>query len=72
MIRLAVLTARGHFATFIGALVALTAAAVLSMAWGMQLEAMLRAKPPVERYSGAAAVVTGQHTVGADHDLNLN
>jgi putative ABC transport system permease protein len=41
------------------------------MAWGMQLESMLRTHPPVERYSGAAAVVAGQQNVGADHDVLL-
>ena len=71
MIRLAVLTARGHSATFIGALVALTAAAVLTMAWGMQLEALLRAKPPVERYAAATAVVAGEQAVGTDDDAIL-
>src|SRR3954471_14372156 len=71
MLRLAVLSARGRFGTFTGALVALIAAAVLTMAWGMQLEAILRAEPPVERYAGAAAVVTGQQQVGADEDVLL-
>src|SRR4051794_23800709 len=71
MLRLAVLSARGRFGTFTGALVALFAAAVLSMAWGMQLEAILRAEPPVERYAGAAAVVTGQQQVGAHNDVLL-
>ncbi len=71
MLRLAVLSARGRLGTFIGALVALFAAAVLSMAWGMQLESILRTHPPVERYAGAAAVVTGQQTVGAGHDVLL-
>ena len=41
------------------------------MAGGMQLEAVLRTHPPVERYAGAAAVVTGQQIVGADHDVPL-
>ena len=41
------------------------------MAWFMQLEGVLRATPPVERYAGAAAVVAGQQTVGADHDVPL-
>jgi putative ABC transport system permease protein len=59
MLRLAVLSARGRLGAFTGALIALFAAAVLSMAWGMQLESMLRTHPPVERYAGAAAVVTG-------------
>jgi putative ABC transport system permease protein len=72
VLRLAILTARGRLATFLGALVALTASSVLTVAWGMQLESMLRATPPVERYAGAAAVVTGQQTVGPDHDVVLN
>src|ERR1700754_3189342 len=38
----------------------------------MQLEAILRTQPPVERYAGAAAVVTGQQTVGSDHDVPLS
>src|ERR687883_238269 len=71
MLRLAILTARGRLAAFTGALVALTAASVLSMAWGMQLESVLRGHPPVERYAGAAAVVTGQQAVGTDHDALL-
>src|SRR5215467_221637 len=71
MLRLATLSARGRLGTFIGALVALFAAAVLSMAWGMQLESILRTHPPVERYAGATAVVTGQQTVGAGHDVLL-
>ena len=37
----------------------------------MPLEAALRTHPPVERYAGAAAVVTGQQIVGADHDVPL-
>src|SRR4029077_15310536 len=71
MLRLAVLSARGRLGTFVGALVALFAAAVLSMAWGMQLESILRTHPPVERYASAAAVVTGQQKAGADHDVLL-
>ena len=71
MLRLAILSARGRLGTFTGALVALFAASVLAMAWGMQLESMLRTHPPVERYAGAAAVVTGQQKVGADHDVLL-
>src|ERR671934_2262606 len=71
MLRLAVLTARGRLAAFTGALVALMAASVLTMAWGMQLESVLRGHPPVQRYAGAAAVVTGQQNVGADHDVLL-
>jgi putative ABC transport system permease protein len=71
MLRLAVLTSRGRLAAFTGAFVALMAASVLTMAWGMQLESVLRGHPPVERYAGAAAVVTGQQTVGADGDVLL-
>src|SRR6478609_9278201 len=72
MLRLAITSARGRLGTFTGALVALFTASVLAMAWGMQLEAILRAQPPVERYAGAAAVVTGQQTVGSDHDVPLS
>src|SRR5262245_29317003 len=71
MLRLAITSARGRLGTFTGAFVALFTASVLAMAWGMQLEAILRTQPPVERYAGAAAVVTGQQTVGADHDVPL-
>jgi putative ABC transport system permease protein len=71
MLRLAVLIARGRLATFTGALVALFAAAVLSMAWGMQLESILRTHSPVERYAATAAVVTGRQTVGGKHDIAL-
>src|SRR5205809_7204092 len=62
---------RGRLGTFTGALVALMAASVLTTAWGMQLESVLRGHPPVERYAGAAAVVTGRQIVGADHDVPL-
>jgi putative ABC transport system permease protein len=71
MLRLAVLSARGRLGAFTGALIALFAAAALSMAWGMQLESILRTHPPVERYASAAAVVTGQQKAGADHDVLL-
>src|SRR5215469_6462080 len=71
MLRLAVLSSRGRLSAFTGALVALFAAAVLSMAWGMQLESILRTHAPVERYAAAAAVVTGQQAVGADHGVLL-
>src|ERR1700750_973700 len=71
MLRMAILTARGRRAAFLGAFVALMAASALTMAWGMQLESVLRGHPPVERYAGAAAVVTGQQTVGAQHDVLL-
>src|SRR5215469_8879133 len=69
MLRLAALSARGRLGAFTGALVALFAAAVLAMAWGMQLESILRTHSPVERYARAAAVVTGQQEVG--HDVLL-
>src|SRR5262252_4626660 len=72
MLRLAVLSARGRFGAFTGALIALFAAAVLSMAWGMQLESILRTHAPVERYAGAAAVVAGQQNAGAGHDVQLD
>ena len=71
MLRLAILSARGRFGAFTGTLVALFAAAVLSIAWGMQLESILRTHSPVERYAGATAVVTGQQKAGADHDVLL-
>src|SRR4051812_45683451 len=71
MLRLALLTSRGRLSGFTGALVALLAASALTTAWGMQLESVLRGHPPVERYAGAAAVVTGQQIVGADHDVPL-
>ncbi len=66
MLRLAALSARGRPGAFTGALVALFAAAALSMAWGMQLESILRTHAPVERYAGAVAVVTGQQVAGKD------
>src|SRR5690349_22451226 len=72
MLRLAMLSARGRFGAFTGALVALIAAAVLSMAWGMQLESILRTHAPVERYAAAAAVVTGQQNAGTDHGVLLS
>src|SRR3954469_882116 len=71
MLRLALLSGRGRLGTFAGALVALIASSALVMAGGMPLEAALRTHPPVERYAGAAAVVTGQQIVGADHDVPL-
>src|SRR6476659_662530 len=71
MLRLAVLSARGRLGAFTGALIALFAAAVLSMAWGMQLESILHTHPPVERYAGATAVLTGQQKAGVDHDVLL-
>src|SRR3954464_5289233 len=71
MLRFALLSGRGRLGTFTGALVALFAASVLTTAWGMQLESVLRGQPPVERYAGAGAVVRGQQIVGADHDVPL-
>src|SRR3954449_11196389 len=71
MLRLALLSGRGRLGTFAGALVALFAASVLTTAWGMQLESVLRGHAPVERYAGASAVVTGQQIVGPDHDVPL-
>jgi putative ABC transport system permease protein len=70
MLRVAALSARGRLGAFTGALVALFAAAVLSMAWGMQLESLLRTHAPVERYAATAAVVTGQQEVGGDVPLS--
>jgi putative ABC transport system permease protein len=72
MLRLAILSARGRLATFTGALLAFFAASVLAVAWGMQLESILRTHPPVERYAAATAVVTGQQQIGADHDVLLS
>jgi putative ABC transport system permease protein len=72
MLRLALLSGRGRLGTFTGALVALIASSALVMAGAMPLESALRTHPPVERYSAAAAVVTGQQIVGADHDVALS
>ena len=71
MLRLALLSARGRLGTFTGALVALIASSALVMAGAMPLEAALGSHPPVERYAATAAVVTGQQTVGSDHDVPL-
>src|SRR6478609_9421331 len=71
MLRLALLSARGRLSTFTGAFVALMASSALVMAGAMPLESALRSHPPVERYAAAAAVVTGQQIVGADHDVPL-
>ncbi|MEA2319741.1 MAG: putative transport system permease protein, partial [Solirubrobacteraceae bacterium] len=71
MLRLALLSARGRLGTFAGALIALVASSALVMAGAMPLESALRSHPPVERYAAATAVVTGQQTVGADHDVPL-
>src|SRR5437763_10752333 len=72
MLRLARLSARGRLATFPGARIALTAAAVLATAWGMQLESILRSHTPVERYAAAAAVARWDQRVGTDHDVFLS
>jgi putative ABC transport system permease protein len=71
MLRLALLSGRGRLGPFTGALVALIASSALVMAGAMPLEAALRTHPPVERYAGAAAVVSGQQIVGKDHDVPL-
>src|SRR5215217_2647042 len=71
MLRLALLSARGRLGTFVGAFVALAASSALVMAGGMPFQSALRTHPPVERYAGAAAVVTGQQIVGKDHDVPL-
>jgi len=73
MLHIVAVSARGRLGTFTGALVALFAAAVLSMAWGMQFESILRTHAPVERYAGAVAVVTGQQEAeaGAGHGVLL-
>jgi putative ABC transport system permease protein len=71
MLRLAAVSARGRLGTFTGALIALFAAAVLSMAWGMQLESILRTHSPIERYAGPVAVVTGQQEAGGSHRVLL-
>jgi putative ABC transport system permease protein len=71
MLRLTIQSARRRLGTFTGAFVALFASAALMMAGGMPLEAALRAHPPVERYAGAEAVVTGQQDVGEDRDVPL-
>src|SRR5512132_3565412 len=71
MLRLAILGGRGRLATFVGALVALAASSALVMAGAMPFEAALRTQPPVERYAGAAAVVTGKQVVGTEDAVVL-
>jgi putative ABC transport system permease protein len=71
MFRLALRSARKRPSTFLGALLTFFVAGILSMAGGMLLDAALRTHPPVQRYSSAAAVVTGHQIVGADHDVAL-
>src|SRR5947208_10474154 len=72
MLRLALLTARTRPGSFAGALLAFAMSAVLVMAGGMLLQAALRTHPPVERYAAAAAVIAGDQTTGADHDIDLS
>src|SRR5437764_3451952 len=72
MLRLALLTARKRPGSFAGALLAFAMSAVLVMAGGMLLQAALRTHPPVERYAAAAAVIAGDQTTGADHDIDLS
>src|SRR5689334_5328516 len=71
MFRLALRSASKRPSTFLGALLTFFVAGVLTMAGGMLLESALKTHPPVQRYSGAAAVVTGHQIVGADHDVAL-
>src|SRR5215207_7624020 len=71
MLRLALLSGRGRLSTFAGALVALMASSALVVAGGMPFEAALRTQPPVERYTGAAAVVTGHQVVGTEDAVVL-
>src|SRR6187402_2284796 len=71
MLRLAILTARGRLGTFAGALVALIASSALVMGGAMPFESALRTEPPVERYAGATAVVTGQQVIGSEDKVPL-
>jgi putative ABC transport system permease protein len=71
MLRLAILSGRGRISTFAGALVALIASSALVVAGGMPFQAALRTHPPVERYAGAAAVVTGHQVVGKEDRVVL-
>src|SRR3954447_5595578 len=72
MLRLALLTSRTRPGSFAGALLAFAMSAVLVMAGGMLLQAALRTHAPVERYAAAAAVIAGDQTTGADHDIQLS
>src|SRR3954468_13291216 len=72
MLRIAILTARSRLGLFAGALLAFFASAVLVMAGAMLLQAALNTHAPVERYAGAAAVVTGPQRYGTDHDVVLD
>src|SRR3954449_488337 len=71
MLRLAIFSARGRLATFTGALVALIASSVPAMAAAMLLQGAIKTHPPVERYSAAAAVVTGHQIVGTEDRVVL-
>src|SRR4051795_13708564 len=71
MLRLALLTARTRPGSFVGALLSFAMSAVLVMAGGMLLQGALRTHAPVERYAAAAAVIAGDQTTGADHDIDL-
>src|SRR3954447_13806133 len=71
MLRIALLTARSRPGTFLGALLAFFAAGVLAMAGGMLLQAALSSHPPVERFAGTAAVVTGHQVVGTENKVVL-
>src|SRR3954469_25146077 len=71
MLRLALLSGRGRLSTFAGALLALMASSALTVAGGLPFQAALRTQPPVERYAGAAAVVTGQQVVGTEDAVVL-
>src|SRR4051812_21138844 len=71
MLRLALHSARTRPSTFLGALLTFFVAGILTMAGGMLLQAALQTHPPVQRYAGAAAVVTGHQVVGPDHDVAL-
>src|SRR4051812_13769647 len=72
MLRIAILTARSRLGLFAGALLAFFASAVLVMAGAMLLQAALNTHAPLERYAGAAAVVTGPQRYGTDHDVVLD
>src|SRR2546423_3869708 len=71
MFRVALLTARSRIGIFAGTLLAFFASAVLVMAGAMLLQAALRTHPPVERYAGAAALVTGHQVVGTENKVVL-
>src|SRR3954469_23879606 len=72
MLRIAILTARSRLGLFAGALLAFFAPAVLVMAGAMLLQTAMNTHAPVDRYAGAAAVVTGPQRYGTDHDVVLD